>query len=133
MKNTLEMVLNKQAEFQKKFGYEGKETDLETVSSLIHTHSAFAIEEIYEMLRELPFHKPWKDYSDWTLEKHIEQNHKGKEEWIDVFIFMMNIGLFLGFDAKMIETMYLEKLGLNHARQEDPELGYVLTETKEEF
>lgn len=126
MKGTLQLVLDKQKEFQSRFGYNGMETDVKTVSSLIHTHSAFAIEEIYEMLRELPYHKPWRDYSDWNNEKIVEQFGIAREEWIDVFIFVMNVGLFLGFDENLIRKMYLEKLGLNHKRQEDPELGYVV-------
>lgn len=126
MKSTLQLVLDKQKEFQSRFGYNGEETDVETVSSLIHTHSAFAIEEIYEMLRELPYHKPWRDYSDWNNEKIVEQFEIAREEWIDVFIFVMNVGLFLGLDENLIREMYLEKLGINHKRQEDPELGYVM-------
>lgn len=126
MKGTLQLVLDKQKEFQSRFGYNGEETDVKAVSSLIHTHSAFAIEEIYEMLRELPYHKPWKDYSDWNNEKIVEQFEMAREEWIDVFIFVMNVGLFLGFDENLIREMYLEKLGINHKRQEDPELGYIM-------
>lgn len=126
MKSTLQLVLDKQKEFQSRFGYNGEETDVKIVSSLIHTHSAFAIEEIYEMLRELPYHKPWRDYSDWNNEKIVEQFEIAREEWVDVFIFVMNVGLFLGFDENLIRKMYLEKLGLNHKRQEDPELGYVV-------
>jgi dimeric dUTPase (all-alpha-NTP-PPase superfamily) len=126
VEGTLQMVLDKQKDFQSRFGYSGEETDIKTVSSLIHTHSAFVIEEIYEMLRELPYHKPWKDYSDWNSEKIVEQFEIAREEWIDVFIFVMNVGLFLGFDENLIRKMYLEKLGINHKRQEDPELGYVI-------
>jgi hypothetical protein len=124
--NTLQLVLDKQGEFQKKFGFNGLEkADVRAVSALIHSHSMFAIEELYEMMRELPYHKPWKDYSSWSGEKMIEQFELSREEWIDVFIFVMNVGLFLGFNEELIEQMYLEKLGLNHKRQEDPKLGYV--------
>lgn len=124
--NTLQMVLDKQRGFQTKFGYKGEETDIKIVSSLIHSHSTFVVEEIYEMLRELPYHKPWKDYSEWDAEKIIKQFELGREEWMDVFIFVMNIGLFLGFDEALIKKMYLEKLGINNERQNNPELGYVV-------
>lgn len=126
MEKTLQMVLDKQKQFQSKFiDFDEGTTDVEVVSQLIHTHAAFAIEELYEMLRELPFHKPWRDYSDWDAEKMIAQFGKGREEWIDVFIFVMNIGLFLGFNEDLIKQMYLEKLGINHKRQEDPDMGYI--------
>lgn len=125
MEKTLQMILDKQSGFQTKFGYKGEETDIQTVSSLIHTHGMFAVEEIFEMLRELPWHKPWKDYSDLERDQIIECFNKGRGEWIDVFIFVMNMGLFFGFDEDLIEKMYLEKLGINHERQEDPKLGYI--------
>jgi hypothetical protein len=123
--STLQMVLDKQREFQSRFGFKGEETDLESLSSLIHTHSHFLNEETIEMLRELPFHKPWKDYSDWDPQKMADQFEIAREEWIDMFIFLMNVGLFLGFDEELIKQMYLEKLGINHKRQDDPTLGYV--------
>lgn len=123
--NTLQLVLNKQTEFQKKFGYNGAETDISAVSALIHTHAAFLNEETIEMLRELPFHKPWRDYSNWDREKIVEQFSLAREEWTDMFIFLMNIAVFLNLDEDSIKELYLEKLGLNHKRQEDPKLGYV--------
>lgn len=125
MENTLQMILDKQRGFQSKFGYNGEETDIKTVSSLIHTHGNFVIEEVVEMLREVPFHKPWKDYSDWDAEKMANQFQLTCEEWTDVFIFLMNIAVFLGLDESQIKNLYLEKLGVNKKRQEDPELGYV--------
>jgi hypothetical protein len=124
--NTLQLVLDKQTEFQNKLGFAGSpETDIESVSGLIHSHGHFAVEEIFEMLRELPFHKPWKDYSKMTQDEIIASFGIAREEWIDVFIFVMNMGVFLGFNEALIKQMYLEKLGINHKRQEDPELGYV--------
>lgn len=123
-KTTLELILNKQKEFQEKFGYDEK-ADLKTICSLTHTHSAFAIEEVYEMLREMPFHKPWVDYSglnDAELELKMENARK---EFLDVFIFVSNIAVFLKLDDSKIREMYLEKNKLNIKRQEDPELGYV--------
>ena len=122
---TLQMIFNKQEEFQSKFGFVRGESDVEKTSALIHSHSAFVIEEIYEMLRELPFHKPWKDYSNLEREELVEMFEKAREEYIDVFIFMSNIGIFLGFDEELLKKMYLEKLGINHQRQEDPTLGYI--------
>lgn len=123
--NTLQLVLNKQLDFQSKFGYKREETDVETVSSLIHTHAAFLNEETIEMLRELPFHKPWVDYSGLTKDEIVEKFDNAKKEWVDMFIFLMNIAVFLGLDAQDIEKLYLEKAGLNYKRQEDPSLGYI--------
>lgn len=125
MKETLQMVLDQQAVFQKKLGYDENGMDVKTTSDLVHSHSMFVMEEVIEMLREMPHHKPWKDYSDLSAEQIDEMFNKAREEWIDIFIFVSNIALFLGMDEALIREMYLEKLNLNHKRQEDPELGYV--------
>jgi hypothetical protein len=125
---TLQMVLDKQEEFQTKLGF-NRQMDLKETIDLIHTHSSFINEEVIEMLRELPYHKPWRDYSDWDAEKMNEQLQKAREEWIDVFIFLSNVGLFLGLDENKIREMYLEKLGVNHERQENPELGYIKSQS----
>lgn len=124
-KTTLQLVLDKQKEFQTKFGYNEEEADVKTVSSLIHTHAAFLNEETIEMLRELPYHKPWVDYSGLTNEEIVEKINLGKKEWMDMFIFLMNIAVFLKMDEAEIKHMYMDKNKLNIRRQEDPELGYV--------
>lgn len=121
--STLQMILDKQKEFQEKMGYD-EFSSIEKIAALIHTHGNFAIEEIIEMLREMPFHKPWKEYP-WGPEKMNEQFNKVEEEWMDAIIFLMNIAVFLGFNDEKINRLYLEKLGVNNARQEDPSLGYV--------
>lgn len=124
-KTTLQMVLDKQTEFQTKLGYKPEISDVRDTSDLVHTHGMFVMEEVIEMLREMPHHKPWKDYSHLTLEETEAMIQKVREEWIDVFIFVSNIAVFLDMDEARIRQMYLEKLGLNHERQENPELGYV--------
>lgn len=120
---TLQDIFNRQKNFQKKFNNESD--NIEEISKQIHFHSQFVVEEIYEMLRELPFHKPWKDYSDLTEEEIKKKLERAREEWIDVFIFLINSGVYLGFDEHLVTSMYLEKNKLNNKRQEDPELGYV--------
>lgn len=126
-KTTLQLILEKQKEFQTKFGYD-ENADLKTICSLTHTHSAFAIEEIYEMLREMPYHKPWVDYSHLTDVEISEKMEKTKKEFLDVLIFVSNIAVFLNLDEATIKEMYLEKNKLNIRRQEDPELGYIQEE-----
>lgn len=125
MKNkTMQTVLDMQAEFQKRFGY-SEDMSVKDRIALVHTHSMFLIEEVYEMLRELPFHKPWVDYSHLTqedLEKKIEE---GRKEFLDIFIFLSNIAVFLDLDEKTIMKMYLEKNNINILRQKDPSLGYI--------
>jgi dimeric dUTPase (all-alpha-NTP-PPase superfamily) len=122
---TLQLVLDKQEEFQTKFGYNKNEIDLEGRVALIHTHSQFLMEETFEMLRELPFHKPWKDYSKMSTQEIDDAMKLAKKEWIDMLHFVANIAVFLGFTEEEIRKEYLEKHGINHKRQEDPSLGYI--------
>jgi chloramphenicol 3-O-phosphotransferase len=122
---TLQMILDKQAQFQQKWGFKPGENSDQEIAALIHEHSAQIIEETIEMLRELPFHKRWKDYSDWGPDRMMDQFGKAREELIDVLIFLANVAVFLDMDEELIKEMYLEKLGINYKRQEDPELGYV--------
>lgn len=122
---TLQMILDNQSKFQQKWGFKPGENSDEEIAALIHEHSAQIIEETIEMLRELPFHKRWKDYSTWDEEKMIKQFGLAREELIDVLIFLANVAVFLDMDEELIKQMYLEKLGINNKRQEDPALGYV--------
>lgn len=76
-------------------------------------------QEMNEMLYELPWFKPWSQkYKDWNDYKVNSQYQKAREEFIDVFTFLLNIGLALGFDAEMWEKMYYAKNKINHKRQD---------------
>lgn len=121
----LQDVLNNQKEFQKRLGVDVDTLDFKENCDLIHTHTNFVIEECIEMLKEMPYHKSWKDYSTWDAKKMNEQLDLVEQEWTDIFIFLMNVAVLLGLDEKIIFDLYSEKLGLNNQRQEDPELGYV--------
>lgn len=123
-KSTMQLILDRQAEFQKRFGFD-ENIELEDRVRLIHTHSMFLIEETFEMLRELPYHKPWKNYDNLTAAEVEVAFELARKEWIDKLHFMMNIAVFLGFDEEQIRKEYLEKNGINIKRQEDPALGYI--------
>lgn len=73
------------------------------------------IEELIELRREMPIRKHWKST---RLDKpDIE---KAKEEYIDVFHFVINLGIVLGFkDEKEIYDRYLSKHAINKKRQKE--------------
>lgn len=121
----LQDVLDNQLKFQENFGFTKGSKNIKELVELIHTHSHFAVEETFEMLRELPYHKYWADYSDLTGNEIIEKFKLAQKEFIDVFIFLMNVALFLGLDSERIYELYREKQKINIQRQNDPELGYV--------
>lgn len=124
MKTSLGLLLTSQEKFQQRMGHDFSNMSRLSRSNYMKEHSYFLIEEVTEMLREMPFHKSWKDYSSWTEEDHQTAEKLMKEEAIDALHFMINILLALGMDEAEVVEMYKEKNKLNYERQEDPELGY---------
>lgn len=122
---SLQFLLDSQAKFQKHMGTNFSSMDAKERASYMKEHGYFVMEEITEMLREMPYHKSWKDYSTWSWEKFLEQEQLQKEELIDAFHFILNLALALGMDEKEIVDMYKEKNKINYLRQEFSELGYV--------
>lgn len=123
--DNLQFMMDCQRKFQSRFGQDFNNMTAEERTDFIKVHGYFVIEELVEMFRECPFHKPWKDYSDWTDSKMLEQWEKAREEYIDVLHFIINIGLALQLDSEDILKMYKDKNKVNIERQENPELGYV--------
>lgn len=123
--DNLQYIMDCQRIFQGRFNQNFNEMNDEERTAFIKNHGYFIIEEMTELFREIPFHKSWKDYSNWSNEKTLEQWNKAKEEYIDVIHFVVNVGLALGLDSDTILEMYKDKNKVNIQRQEDPSLGYV--------
>ena len=104
-------------------GYNFDKMTVKERSDYMKEHSYFIIEEVTEMLRELPYHKSWKDYSNLNLDDLISK--RAKEEAIDILHFMINIFLSLDMDEEEIINMYKEKNEVNYDRQNDSDLGYI--------
>ena len=88
-------IMDCQRIFQGRFNQNFNEMNDEERTAFIKNHGYFIIEEMTELFREIPFHKSWKDYSNWSNEKTLEQWNKAKEEYIDVIHFVVNVGLAL--------------------------------------
>lgn len=71
--------------------------------------------EMEEIRNELP----WKWWKPVDLQK--QDWDAARKEWIDLFHFVLALGLVLGFppDGEKIFKDYLSKNGINHDRQED--------------
>lgn len=122
---SLQFFMDSQKKFQERMGNIFEEMSIQEKSAYIKEHGYFLMEEVMEMFREMPFHKSWRDYSDWDEMTHAEQLQLMKEEAIDAFHFMINIFLALGMDGNEVLRMYMDKNKLNYQRQEDSTLGYV--------
>lgn len=70
-----------------------------------------AIVELVEMLNCIPW-KWWKKHQNWD-------NEELKKEWVDVFHFVLNIGILLGFTPDTLLDAYMEKNIINHKRQDN--------------
>ena len=123
--STIQFLLDSQEKFQLRMGNNFKEMSQKEKSTYIKEHGYFLIEEVTEMIRELPYHKSWKDYSGLSGEEILAQEQLAKEEAIDALHFMINILLSLGMDEKEIIEMYKDKNKLNYERQVDADLGYI--------
>lgn len=63
----------------------------EEQTTFIKEHSIHLTQELHEMLYELPYFKPWKQYATMTSEDMHLQKKKAKEEFVDMFHFLLNI------------------------------------------
>lgn len=111
-------MLDTQAKFQYRldpgfFGMSVKER-----VAFIKEHSIHLNQEVNEMLYELPFFKPWKDYSDMSVGDTLAALEKAKMECVDAWHFFMNIMLALGFTPEEFHHMYMAKNKENHRRQD---------------
>lgn len=129
----LNYIFEKQKQFQtESIGDEIENLSEKEKSKFIHEHSYFIIEEVTEMLRTQRYHKSWRDDSQWDKEKIARSIKEGKEEAVDVFIFLINVMFMMDIDADELLKLYMDKLETNKKRQTDIEMGYITKETPEE-
>lgn len=115
----LQKMLDKQRELQLRLGTDFNELRTEEAVAFIKEHSIHVNQEMNELLYELPFFKPWKDYSGMTIDEISEGIEKARAEYIDFLHFALNIGLALGFDEDSMADAYLNKNKENHRRQDE--------------
>ena len=115
----LEEMLQKQEALQTRLGYDFSNMTKEEITAYIKEFSIHLNQEVNEMLYELPYFKPWKDYSLLTAEEYDTAMDKARKEFIDVVHFVLNIGIALEMSAKDIHDMYMDKNKENHCRQDE--------------
>ena len=115
----LQIMMEMQEKLQQRLGYDFKSLDPVGRTALIKEFSIHISQEINEMLYELPFFKPWKDYSNMKPSEIYAGYEKGKKEFIDFFHFMLNVALLLELTSKDLFEAYIEKNLENYKRQEE--------------
>lgn len=116
--DSLKVMMDIQRNFQLRLDPDFLDKSVEERVAFIKEHSIHTNQEINEMLYELPFFKPWKDYSGMSEEKQLIAFAKARMEMIDAWHFFMNMMLALGFSAEEFFIMYMEKNKENHRRQD---------------
>lgn len=107
-------MFESQAKLQHQLGYRLGEMSMAERTAYIKEYSLHMTDELHEMLRELPYFKPWKNPAPRADEESLE---RAREEFVDVIHFLLNIGLALGFNAERLYMAYSEKLTENIVRQ----------------
>ena len=115
----LDYMLDKQQTLQERLGADFTIMTTRDRVAFIKEHSIHLNQEINEMLYELPYFKPWKDYTNVTEQMELQALEKAKMECIDAWHFFMNIMLALGFTPDEFYEMYLAKNRENHRRQDE--------------
>lgn len=117
--NVFDVMIKKQKELQFRLGMDLDNMDLKERAAFIKEFGYWTIDEISEMMHELPYAKGWSkkyDKPGYDVEK---QYQTCKEEFVDVITFAMSVAAALGFTGEELERMYLEKNGINHTRQDN--------------
>lgn len=123
--NEIQSLLDSQESFQNKLGIDFRTMDEKDIAEYIRDQVYWSTEELHEMCRELPYIKSWKDYSSLSPEEKFDMSNKAREEYIDVFHFVINIGVALGFTGDQLVDEYFKKHKINNERQENPKLNYI--------
>ena len=110
-------MLEMQRMLQKSLGYDFTQMSVEQCVAYAKEMSIHLTQEIHECLYELPFFKPWKDYSNMTDLDQIAAAGKAQAEMIDMWHFFMNMMLALGLTADKMYVAYKEKNQENYDRQ----------------
>ncbi len=119
MQDPLAHMLTMQAGFQDRVDARYKNNSPRQRAAYIRDHFTHCVQELGEMLQEVPFYKNWKDYSKMTDEELVAAYDKAKEELIDAWHFFMNMSLALGMSADEFHQRYLNKHKENIRRQDD--------------
>ena len=115
----LQTMFHMQSALQKRLGidFAGDFTDVDR-ANFMRDHYVFLDQELQEALLEVPYFKPWKDYSQMSAEEKDIAWGKVRMELVDAWHFMMNLMLMAGLSPTDLVSMYTAKNKENHRRQD---------------
>lgn len=112
----LSMMITVQALAQDARGFDFESMSMEDKSTYIKKQTLHCIDELCEMLHEIPFYKEWKKYDEVSIPSMLS---KAKEELIDAIHFIINIALGLGMSVDDIYSQFMHKNNENMRRLAD--------------
>lgn len=116
----LELMMMMQKTLQENaYTYKFEDLGMEARVDFIKEMSIHATQEIHEMLYELPYFKPWKNYEGMSETDIDEAFTKAKGEFVDFIHFILNMALGLGMTADEMFEGYYVKNQENYRRQEE--------------
>lgn len=117
-KDMLTTMWDMQRGLQSRLGYDLHRMSAKDKAAYIKEFSIHLNQEINEALYELPFFKPWKDYSCMTLDEQDKAFDAYLKEMVDAFHFFLNMLLPLGITPEHFFNGYVGKNIENHQRQD---------------
>lgn len=114
--DNLALMLAKQLELQEALGYDLDGLGKKERTAYIKEYTLHTIVELSEMVRELPYLKPWKLYD---IAHYTDMYAATRAEFADVLHFVLNIALALNLTSEDIYNLYMNKNKENHLRQKD--------------
>lgn len=115
----LREIFRKQRELQERLGTDFHTMSEEECANFMRNHRGFLEDELAEALYEMPYYKPWKDYSNMTAEEKAAAWEKVHMELVDALHFFVNMMLASGLTADRLYGMYMSKNKENHRRQDE--------------
>jgi dimeric dUTPase (all-alpha-NTP-PPase superfamily) len=114
----LNLMLKMQRTLQENaYGYNFSKLTPQERTAFIKEMSIHVNQELNEMLYELPYFKPWKDYSGMTDEEIRQAYVKAGGELVDLAHFFLNLVIGLDMTADELFTGYYNKNKENYQRQ----------------
>ena len=127
----LEDMFERQAALNQRIGYDTKELrekfDPKKAGKWLHDYIIAAGSELEE-LRDCTFWKHWCSEAKEGRRFELHDLQNARVEVIDLLFFWVSLAQCVGLDAKDVYDLYLQKLKVNHKRQDD---SYSMTDKDE--
>lgn len=119
----LEELFERQAELNKRIGYDTKALrenfDPLNAGRWLNDYINAACNELEE-LRDCTFWKHWCTEAAQGRRFEIHDLQNARVEVIDLFFFWISMAQCVGLNAQDVFDLYLQKLSVNHKRQDAP-------------